>query len=66
MRDVNIPIPSGRTTKQGITSPRRFLEYINGNFLLQGIETARRGAMLDLVLINKEELTENVTKPGLQ
>ncbi|GAB0188096.1 hypothetical protein GRJ2_001274900 [Grus japonensis] len=44
---------------------RRFLECIDGNFLLQVIEKpTRRGAMLDLVLINKEELVGNVKLKG--
>ena len=40
---------------------RRFLECIDDNFLLQVIEEpVRRGAMLDLLLTNKEELVGNV------
>jgi len=40
---------------------RRFLECIDGNFLLQVIdEPTRTGAMLGLVLTNKEGLVGNV------
>ncbi|RMC14982.1 hypothetical protein DUI87_07161 [Hirundo rustica rustica] len=44
---------------------RRFLECIDGKFLLQGIEEpAMRGAMLDLVLTNKQELVGHVKLKG--
>ncbi|GAB0204724.1 highly reducing polyketide synthase PKS6 [Grus japonensis] len=44
---------------------RRFLEYVDDNFLLQVIEEpTRRGAMLDLVLTNKEGLVGNVKLKG--
>jgi len=44
---------------------RRFLECIEDNFLLQVTEEpTRRGAMLDLVLINKEGLVGNVKLKG--
>ena len=41
---------------------RRFLDCVEDNFLLQVIEEpTRRGAMLDLVLTNREGLVGNVT-----
>ncbi|MCQ4179366.1 hypothetical protein FK518_27770, partial [Klebsiella pneumoniae] len=44
---------------------RRFLECVDDNFLLQVIEEPmRRGAMLDLVLTNKEGLVGNVELKG--
>lgn len=40
---------------------RRFLEFIDGSYFLQGIEVpARRGAMLDLALTTKEGLVGNM------
>lgn len=63
MGNINIPIPLGRTTKHS----RRFLECFDNNFLLKEIEEpARRNAILNLVLINKEELAGNVKQPRLQ
>ncbi|PKU46713.1 dtw domain-containing protein 2 [Limosa lapponica baueri] len=45
----------------GHKQSRRFLEHIDNNFLLQVIEAPpRRGAMLDLVLTNKEGLVGNM------
>ncbi|GAB0197130.1 hypothetical protein GRJ2_002178300 [Grus japonensis] len=44
---------------------RRFLECIDDNFLLQVIEEpTRRGAMLDLILTNKEGLVGDVKLKG--
>jgi len=44
---------------------RRFLEFVDDNFLLQVIkEPTRRGVMLDLVLTNKEGLIGNVKLKG--
>uniref|UniRef100_A0A672UTJ2 Reverse transcriptase domain-containing protein n=1 Tax=Strigops habroptila TaxID=2489341 RepID=A0A672UTJ2_STRHB len=44
---------------------RRFLDCVEGNFLFQAIEEpTRRGAMLDLVLTNREGLVGNVTLQG--
>lgn len=63
MRNINIPIPIGKMT----INSRRFLECIDNNFLLKEIEEpARRGAILNLVLINKVELAGNVKQPRLQ
>jgi len=43
----------------------RFLQSVNDNLLMQVVEDrARRGALLDLVLKNKEELVENVKVGG--
>ena len=45
----------------GHKQSRRFLECSDDNFLLQVIEEAtRRGAVLDVVLTNKEGLVGNV------
>ncbi|KAM6092638.1 uncharacterized protein LJ206_005604 [Theristicus caerulescens] len=50
---------------EGHKQSGRFLECIDGNFLLQLIEEPmRRGAMLDLVLTNKERLVGNVKFKG--
>lgn len=49
--------PSGfwRENNVGHKQYRRFLECINGNFLLHMIEgSTRRGAVLDLIHTNKE------------
>jgi len=44
---------------------RRFLQNINDNFLVQVVEEpTRRGALLDLVLMNKEGLVEDVKVGG--
>ena len=44
---------------------RRFLQSINDNFLIQVVEEpTRKGALLDLVLTNKEGLVENVKAGG--
>jgi len=45
--------------------PRRFLHGISDNFLMQVVEEpAKRGALLDLVLTNKERLAEDVKVGG--
>jgi len=49
----------------GHRQSRRFLDCVNDNFLLEMIEEpVRRGAMLDLVLTNKEGLVGNVRLKG--
>ena len=54
-----------RDNTAGHKQSRRFLECIDDNFLLQVIEEPmRRGAMLDLVLTNKEGLVGNVKLKG--
>jgi len=54
-----------RDNTAGHRQSRRFLECIEDNFLLQVTEKpTRRGAMLDLVLTNKEGLVGNVKGKG--
>ncbi|GAB0209349.1 hypothetical protein GRJ2_003400600 [Grus japonensis] len=54
-----------RDNTAGHKQSRKFLECINDNFLLQVIEEPmRRGAMLHLVLTNKEGLVGNVKLKG--
>ncbi|GAB0179564.1 hypothetical protein GRJ2_000421700 [Grus japonensis] len=54
-----------RDNAAGHKQSRKFLECIDDNFLLQVIEeSTRRGAMLDLVLTNKEGLVGNVKLNG--
>jgi len=44
---------------------RRFLQSIDDSFLMQVVvEPTRKGALLDLVLTNKEELVEDVKVGG--
>ncbi|GAB0186117.1 hypothetical protein GRJ2_001077000 [Grus japonensis] len=65
MGDFNHPDVSWRDNTAGHKQSRRFLECIDDNFFLQVIEEpTRRGAMLDLVLTNKEELVGNVKLKG--
>ena len=65
MGDFNHPDTCWGDNTAGHKQSRRFLEYIDDNFLLQVIEEpTRRGAMPDLVLINKEGLVENVKLKG--
>jgi len=55
MGDFNHPDVCWRDNTAGYRQSRRFLECVDDNFLLQVIEEpTRRGAMLDLVLTNKE------------
>ncbi|GAB0193299.1 hypothetical protein GRJ2_001795200 [Grus japonensis] len=57
MRDFNHPDICWRDNAAGHEKSRKFLEGISDNFLLQVTEEPRRrGAMLDLVLTNKEGL----------
>ncbi|GAB0186773.1 hypothetical protein GRJ2_001142600 [Grus japonensis] len=54
-----------RDNTAGHKQSRRFLECIDDNFLLDVTEKpTRRGAMLDLVLTNEEELVGNVKLKG--
>lgn len=56
MRNFNYSNVSWKCKKS-----RRFLEYVDDNFLLHMIEKPMtRAAMLDLVLIDKEEMVANV------
>jgi len=63
--DFNHPDNCWRVNTAEHTQSRRFLECVGDNFLLQVIEEPmRRGAMLDLVLTNKEGLVVNVKLKG--
>ncbi|GAB0182026.1 hypothetical protein GRJ2_000667900 [Grus japonensis] len=65
MGDFNHPHICWRDNTAGHKQSRRFLECIDDNFLLQVTEEpTRRGAMLDLVLINKEGLVGNAKLKG--
>ncbi|GAB0206090.1 hypothetical protein GRJ2_003074600 [Grus japonensis] len=65
MGDFNHPGICWRDNTAGHKQSRRFLESADDNFLLQVIEEPRRrGAMLDLVLTNKERLVGNVKLTG--
>ncbi|GAB0202565.1 hypothetical protein GRJ2_002722100 [Grus japonensis] len=68
MGDFNHPDICWRDNAAGHKQSRRFLECVDDNFLLQVIEeSTRRGATLDLVLINKEGLVGNAQgQPWLQ
>ncbi|GAB0183006.1 hypothetical protein GRJ2_000765900 [Grus japonensis] len=63
--DFNHPNICWRANTAGHKQSGRFLECTDDNFLLQVIEEpTRRGAMLDLVLTNKEGLVGNVKLKG--
>ncbi|GAB0182885.1 hypothetical protein GRJ2_000753800 [Grus japonensis] len=65
MEDFNHPNICWRDNTAGHKQSRRLLECIDDNFFLQVIEEPmRRGAMLDLVLTNKEGLVGNVKLKG--
>ncbi|XP_008941201.1 PREDICTED: probable leucine carboxyl methyltransferase 1, partial [Merops nubicus] len=65
VEDFNHSNISWRDNTAGHKQYRRFLEFINGNFLLQAIEEpVRKGAMLDLVLTNREGLVGDVKLMG--
>ena len=65
MGDFSHPDICWRDNTAGHKQSRRFLECIDDNFLLQVMEEPmRRGAMLDLVLTNKEGLVGNVKLKG--
>ncbi|GAB0187092.1 hypothetical protein GRJ2_001174500 [Grus japonensis] len=65
MGDFNYPNICWRDNAAERKQSRKFLECVNDNFLLQVIEEpTRRGAMLDLVLTNKEGLVGNVKLKG--
>jgi len=65
MGDFNHPdISWGDHTARQVQS-RRFLQSIDDNFLMQVVEeSTRKGALLDLVLTNKEGLVEDVKVGG--
>ncbi|PKU34027.1 glycerol kinase [Limosa lapponica baueri] len=65
MGDFNHRNICWRDNTAGRKQYRRFLECVDDNFLLQVIEEpTRRGAMLDLVLTNKEGMMGNVKLKG--
>ncbi|GAB0207232.1 hypothetical protein GRJ2_003188800 [Grus japonensis] len=65
MGDFNHPDICWRDNTAERKQSRRFLECMDDNFLLQVIEEpTRRGAMLDLVLTNKEGLVGDVKLKG--
>ncbi|GAB0199286.1 hypothetical protein GRJ2_002394000 [Grus japonensis] len=61
MGDFNHPDICWRDNTAGHKQSRKFLERVNDKFLLQVTEEpVRRGAILDFVLTNKEELVGDV------
>jgi len=65
MGDFNNPDISWEDHTARYTQSWRFLESISDNFLMQVVEEpTRKGALLDLVLTNKEGLVENVKAGG--
>jgi len=65
MGDFNHPDTCWQDNTAGHKQSMRFLDCVDDNFLLQVIEDClRRGAMLDLVLTNKEGLVGNVKLKG--
>ncbi|GAB0192671.1 hypothetical protein GRJ2_001732400 [Grus japonensis] len=65
MGDFNHPDICWRDNTVGHKQSRMFLERFDDNFLLQVIEEpTRRGAVLDLVVTNKEGLVGNVKLKG--
>ncbi|GAB0175990.1 hypothetical protein GRJ2_000064200 [Grus japonensis] len=65
MENFSHPNICWRDNTAGHKQSRRFLECIDDNFLLQVIEeSTRRGAMLALVLTNKERLVGDVKLKG--
>ncbi|KAF1487044.1 hypothetical protein FQV17_0000336, partial [Megadyptes antipodes antipodes] len=63
MGDFNHPDVCWRDNTAGHKQSGRFLECVDDNFLIV-LEPMRRGAMLDLVLTNKEGLVGNVKLKG--
>ncbi|GAB0179184.1 hypothetical protein GRJ2_000383700 [Grus japonensis] len=65
MGDFNHPDICWRDNAAERKQSRKFLECVHDNFLLQVIEEpTRRGAMLDLILTNKEGLVGDVKLKG--
>ncbi|GAB0199701.1 hypothetical protein GRJ2_002435500 [Grus japonensis] len=65
MGDFSQPNICWRDETAGHNQSGRFLECVDDNFLLQVKEDSKRkGAMLDLVLTNKERLVGNVKLKG--
>jgi len=64
MGDFNHPNICWRDNTAGHRQARKFLECVEDNFLQVLEQPTRRGAMLDLVLTNKEGLVGNVKVKG--
>jgi len=65
MGDFNHPDISWEDHTDMYSQFRRFLQSIDDNFLMQVVEEpTRKGALLDLVLTNKEGLVEDVKVRG--
>ncbi|PKU37033.1 dtw domain-containing protein 2 [Limosa lapponica baueri] len=65
MGNFNHPDICWKDNTAGHKKSRKFLECVDDNFLLQMVEEPmRRGAMLDLILTNKEGLVGNVKLKG--
>ena len=65
MGDFNHPDISWEDHTARQAQSRRFLQSIDDNFLMQVVEEqTRKGALLDLVLTNKEGLVEDVKVGG--
>jgi len=65
MGDFNHPDISWEDHTARQMQSRRFLQSIDDNFLMQVVEEpTRKGALLDLVLTNKERLVEDVKVGG--
>ncbi|GAB0176508.1 hypothetical protein GRJ2_000116000 [Grus japonensis] len=65
MGDFNHPDICWRDSAAEHKQSRKFLECVDDNFLLQVMEElTRRGAMLDLILTNKEGLVGDVKLKG--
>ncbi|KAF1481499.1 hypothetical protein FQV18_0000386, partial [Eudyptula minor novaehollandiae] len=60
--DFNHPDTCWKSNTASCRQSRRFLEYVEDNFL--GQEPTRKGALLDMVFINKEELVMDVKIKG--
>ncbi|PKU35337.1 glycerol kinase [Limosa lapponica baueri] len=65
VRDFNQPAKCWRNNTAVHKESRRFLENINDKFLTKvTVEPTKTGALLDLVLTNKEDLIEDVNIKG--
>ena len=65
MGDFNHPEICWRDNTAGHQKSKRFLEYVDDNFLFQmAREPLRKGTMLDLVLTNEEGMVSNVKLKG--
>ncbi|KAK4818201.1 hypothetical protein QYF61_008585 [Mycteria americana] len=63
--DFNLPDVCWKYNTAERKQPRRFLECVEDNFLTQLVsESAREGAPLDLLFVNREGLVSNVTVGG--